>query len=405
MNRWSWYTPLIFWLGLADVAGRDLMSLVEEAQAARQDSVPEVGTVWAAPQGPWGRLEVCKLVLDPPEEFFDIRGGLQGYQQSSQWYFEGLTIDEVRKILLSARLDAKLVGELTASPLMEAGEGFVRIRPPDDLIDSMSRSARERIYYFLDRDPRDPFVRSFVIDWFGFERMVTDSVIPRETVDLISRLSYFHHGCRTFSDTAFVLRQIPDEEMKKRVLMALAREYALLVQLVVPRTGDMDSIVEYWTAGRRNRDILPFLESIRAEPQIEKIDIVHLLPPTPRKLLNSFGRPRLAMGSLNRDCFWTSFNFFNYHPSDRWLDLDSMKLVLGNYEKVTGELQFGDVIMIVDQKDKRFIHSCNFVAGNIVFTKNGGGIDRPWLLGTFTEVLSSYLAAENVGLSCYRRMR
>ena len=50
------------------------------------------------------------------------------------------------------------------------------------------------------------------------------------------------------------------------------------------------------------------------------------------------------------------------------------------------------------------IHSATFIADNIVFTKNGGGSNRPWVYMEMEDLLALYLKPrEAMSTVVYRR--
>ena len=87
----------------------------------------------------------------------------------------------------------------------------------------------------------------------------------------------------------------------------------------------------------------------------------------------------MAQGTLP-DCHWTTLNFFNYAPQHYYLDTrNATNALLENFEKVDPPYRFGDVLMFMDT-DGFARHSCNYLAADIVFTKNGRNPAIPWTL-------------------------
>ena len=135
------------------------------------------------------------------------------------------------------------------------------------------------------------------------------------------------------------------------------------------------------------------IKSVASEPDGGWLDIVHLLPPQPRQLLNSFS---LAFAP-RRDCLWTSGNFWNQLPDDRFLDKE---FLLGwlqtKAEPVTADdLRIGDLILFSDERGA-LVHSAVHIAGNIYFTKNGVSRLKPWVLWTYEDLLREYPLAPNI---------
>nr|QMS48049.1 hypothetical protein WG33_0248 [uncultured bacterium] len=68
---------------------------------------------------------------------------------------------------------------------------------------------------------------------------------------------------------------------------------------------------------------------------------------------------------------------------------------------MTGAPTFGDVLMLV-KPGGDIIHSCVFIADNIVFTKNGANPSAPWILMTLDDVVAFYPSDEPLDIQRYR---
>lgn len=102
------------------------------------------------------------------------------------------------------------------------------------------------------------------------------------------------------------------------------------------------------------------------------------------------------------DCFTSSVSFFADEPPSRYLD--SIKHVLeARYEKANPPWQFGDLILMRDpDSGGKFEHACNYIAADIVFTKNGADLMRPWMLARLSDVMNTYLSNERLSASFFR---
>jgi hypothetical protein len=89
---------------------------------------------------------------------------------------------------------------------------------------------------------------------------------------------------------------------------------------------------------------------------------------------------RLPLGSLN---------FSRYDPLDRWRT-DDHGVQLENYARIAaGEpYRYGDVLFCGWQPGNA-IHSCVYLADDIVYTKNGRSV-QPWVLMKLDEVVAFY---------------
>jgi len=75
-----------------------------------------------------------------------------------------------------------------------------------------------------------------------------------------------------------------------------------------------------------------------------------------------------------------------------------------DYVPVTGEPRFGDIILLT-LPDGTSIHSANYIADGIVFTKNGPSLATPFLLSTLEDMLAFYPSGEGITLQYFRRVR
>lgn len=102
------------------------------------------------------------------------------------------------------------------------------------------------------------------------------------------------------------------------------------------------------------------------------------------------------------DCHWTSLNFFNFRPRDYYLDtrLASMH-VLESYETVNPPYAYGDVLMFMTEAGNA-LHSCVYIADDIVYTKNGENMASPWLLMKISDVKRVYSHEHQTKIQGYR---
>src|SRR5581483_6685874 len=153
----------------------------------------------------------------------------------------------------------------------------------------------------------------------------------------------------------------------------------------------------------RAKDARPLLASLAQQPEGGYLDIMHLLPPFSRTLLNSYPDP--ATNPATHDCHWTSFNFFEDEPDEHYSDIDVVKrTLLSDYYEVIGEPALGDVLMFV-QPDGVVVHSCVHVADGIVFTKNGSSAFVPWTLSRLDSVVAAYSVGPHLEIRRYRLKR
>ena len=261
------------------------------------------------------------------------------------------------------------------------------------------------LYRELRKYPKNRFHHSPVIiesgqvrDWFS------ESDVSEEILTFIEKLSYRIGDQLAFSDLPAVLTRIHVDKEERKLLQALTRTRSLIVRLRVGEDTDFESLKEYWTAGYRSRDILPLLESIAYLEGVEYFDLAHLLPPTPRKYLYTFPSRALGIDGLYPDSFWTSLNFFHYLPSGEFADENvALAHIVANFEQVRGDFQFGDLLLFRDSRTGRALHSCTYVADDIVYTKDGRSVLRPFVLAKLGDLNARYGSDRSVGIEVWRR--
>ena len=83
-------------------------------------------------------------------------------------------------------------------------------------------------------------------------------------------------------------------------------------------------------------------------------------------------------------------NFFSDKPDARFTNLTEVARSLDqDYVEVKREFQLGDVILLM-KTGSDAIHSCNYVADRLVFTKNGGSMAQPWILARLDDIVDFY---------------
>ena len=144
-----------------------------------------------------------------------------------------------------------------------------------------------------------------------------------------------------------------------------------------------DSVLEYWSRGRRRNEIEPLMLSL-VDPA-QDVGLVLLFP--------QFARSRLYTYETNAqvgDCHWTSFNFFREVPDDRFFGNRNVieAMITREYDFVASPDCFGDVVLIMHNDG--VVHSCVHVAADIVYTKNGCGDSEPFILEKLENVVDLY---------------
>jgi hypothetical protein len=374
-------------------------------QTAVTAAAPAVATapnndVVACEKGPWGNLEYSRILIEPPEEFI-----LTDYTRPEirPWVFKGYTMPSLDALFSGAGLEPAQAKYLSDPEHREIRADAIAIRPDRDLILGLSPAARAKIYGALSAFPenisqQNPYrLRSDAVDGW-----LEEADLPADVIALTRKLFYQRGTATCFSDESIVLPLLPTASQRAKYIKVLSRKTALVVQLRVGPGENVEPLVAYWGVGGRSKDLKPLLQSVARRPKGGVIDIVHLVPRFARLLVYTFPLPSERPIDGNHDCHWTSFNFQNDTPDERLSNLDYVHQVLfEQYYPVLGEAKLGDIIMFV-RPDGVVVHSCVYIADDIVFTKNGPAFSVPWLLTRLADVQAFYAATGGVELRRYR---
>lgn len=356
--------------------------------------------------GLWGNLEFYQLILEPPDHFLTLSTDLLNWKEGTVWKFSSFNSIGVSGILDNAGINPELRDILLSDQHMthDPVSGLYEIRPPESVIVALNTENRRLLYpQILPSDDRNPFYSSYALPIGGLSAVTyIPTGVPQEQLDLIQHLSYKKENTTRFSDINLVLAKAKNENERWRIIKTIGRERSLSVKLRITQESNLSQLATYWEAGGKNREILPILESVVRTSGIETLDIIHLLPPTPRKLLHTYPSPDgYGLAEELPDCFWTAASFFSEDPPDRYLDTID-QVIANRYDRATNPLQLGDLIFMTDKKSDKVLHACNYLAGNLVYTKNGKSMGRPWIISTLEDVVNEYLSVEEMSIGFLR---
>jgi hypothetical protein len=363
-------------------------------------AAPDGQTVACKP-GPWGDLHYTRILIEPPED--QIVANFPAVDHVT-WTFVHCPPPQLAALWQSAGLNP---GELAIvndpSRWQTAGDNTRRFTAPAAFVLNLTPKARTVIYSLLsevDENPaqKEPF--RFRADreseWFE------DSGLQPATIALVKKLLYRRGTSLLFSDQALLFPQINSLAERTRLVKTLARKSTMLVTLRVHPDSNIDALDNYWGRGTRSKDIKPLLQSLPDRPEGVDIDIVHLLPRLPRSLLYTYPSPNDPGSSSYLDCHWTVLNFFNATPDPKYQDINEVtKAFRTNYHPVTTPPTFGDIYLFV-KPDGDVLHSCVYIADDIVFTKNGASPSSPWILMELADVIAFYPSDQPLDIQRYR---
>ena len=346
--------------------------------------------------GPWGELVRAALVTEKPEDYIDINEPMRA---ATAWRLAAADPATAKERLAAAGVPGPVLEALFREASMEGGSTV--LRPDDAFITALSPADRSALY----RELRRAEAASFIVFPFCFpagsfrERM--KGRVDEETISIVEPLLYRVGKADCFSDVGPALRAVRDTAERRRLLKALTRQNTMLLKLVVRSETDVDSLLGYWSTPGRRKDLQPLLQSLKEVPGGMAIDVVHLLPAFARQRLYTYPET-VVSGPRDYDCHWTSLNFFRREPDMDLLDSAKVASVLANdYEVVPGPTRLGDVILFTVD-GSTVVHSCVYIADNVVFTKNGANPLQPWLFMTLEEMEVVYPTENPYRMITYR---
>lgn len=376
-----------------------------ESAAAANGGTPAAAPA-VADRGPWGHLEMTPILVSPPLEYVAADWGRQR-NDPDQWRFPGVTRDQLGAFLTMAGFTPDQAARVVAGAREDPSNGGLVVAPDAALVRSLTPEIRGRLYTQLAKTPLN-FDQANSFRFFGGspEDWLTGSLISPATRALIEPLIYRDGDYLHFSDIELARAEIADPGELRRLAKTLLRQTTMIVRLSVREAAEVPGLAEYWGRGGRRTDLRPLLESVAAgNGPGHSIDVVHLLPSFARNHLYRY--PKLTAEDLNRsaltNCLWTSLNFFNVEPDDRFLDLNaSLETLKRDYFIVESGFQLGDVIAFLDE-DGDLFHVAVYLADDLVFSKNGTSPMSPWVIMPLERVKGFYRSRSTSPRLLYHR--
>lgn len=354
-------------------------------------------------------MELVPMVLELPETRAIAE---QVSQQRDRWTFTAQSRDSAMAGMAACGLTHVQLELLTAARWSETSAGC-SVEPPDAVVLSLTPDVRAALYGRLTTDPANHSAINPA--WFRDGKVdfrLRGSGLSESSVSLLKSLLYPSPDEPTtllYNDIKPALRAIDDPAERQRFLKAVTRKRSFSVRLLVDDNADTAALAKYWGTQGREEALRPLLDALKynAISGVErpaKINIVTLLPPFVQERLYRYADANLPAGQLADDCFWTAFNFFSDTPDDRVRDTAYLTYLLPrDYLPIAAPDQLGDVIILADENGNA-IHAANFIADDIVFTKNGMNDRQPWILVPMKDLITQYrIKTPSLTIGYFRR--
>ncbi len=371
--------------------------IADEPKPARIESGEPV---WNSRPGPWGDLEIRSLYLEAPDS---LVAGLRQPNSTIAWNFPDGSEASLAALFERAGLTSDVRSRLLNPQRILIHEGVWTLFAEPAVVEAMTISQRSAIYTELAKSSlnslhQDPafVVGDNVDDW------LREAHLSGEQKATVKQLIWQDGELLAFSDVSVLLSQAKTDVEVRQIFKFMTRVRTLVVSMKLPHNTNWKPLARYWTGEGRITDSLPLLTSAEERDSVSSIDITHLLPPIARRQLYTF--PSLDSAAEGRlpDCQWTALNFFNSVPSEYYLDARlTATHIKEAYESVQAPYQYGDILEFLTAEGNA-VHACVYIADDIVFTKNGEGMIKPWVLMWLSSVQKLYLRAPGMQVQGYR---
>lgn len=348
--------------------------------------------------GPWGRLEVRRLLLERPAEMLPR---LDPKPAPVRWFFAGRNPEQTIGFLSACGLtDAQRAALTSPTALAPQPDGCFVI-PAMEVVMTLSPTARGKIYAELEKHPQNllqqnPYCIRYEDAAIWFSRVG----LPKNKVEALMKLTYRRGNALCFCDVDAAKQFLLPAEFQA-LNRALHSTSMLVVSLRLKPEDSVDALAAYWGRGGRTSTVKALLESVARAPNATEINISALLPPLPRAWLCTYpDEHEPAIESA--DCYYSSLNFFRKTPESRYLDPQFRdETFRRNYQVVPKANRLGDILVFVDGRGITQ-HACVYVADDIVFTKNGAQPTHPWVLMCLNDVSAIYAREPGGSLVVFR---
>jgi hypothetical protein len=339
--------------------------------------------------GVWGTLLTRDIELERPAEYLTEEVATP---RPEVWTFAGLRAAAVKNLLLKNGVsEAQAVEAFAPGNFVEKTSG-TELKPSEKFLMSFTPEQRRKFYLALAGAGVNLYLDfPYIFPGTDFADICNNGQMKPEEVSLLKALAYPNGSATQLSDYDFLLEKIPTLERRTKVTQALSRQSAVLARLAVQPDTDIDKIASYWgnVPNVRFTDIRPLMESLKQLPEGGSMSLLYFLPKFARERLYTFPLPAQA-GDPVMDCHWSTFNFFNETPDNRFNDPNfAVEYIRKNYYQIAAPSQYGDILLLMNEKQE-VKHSAVFIADDIVFTKNGNNYRQPWMLMRISDLLATY---------------
>ena len=342
--------------------------------------------------GPWGTLVMRDIELERPTEYLTDE---VNHPPVETWRFNGLKPEAVRDLLTKDGLAAAQLSALLAPANVTTDASGTTVKPSGDFLESLDAGTRGKLYVALAGRGVNTYLDfPYIFPGDKINAIYADARLNPDDAALLKKLVYPNGGAVQLGDYDYLLNRIPTPERRTALTRALSRQSAVFAGLVIKPDSDIDKIAAYWgnSPNVRFTDIRPLMEALKELPEGGNLSLFYLLPKFARDRLYTFPLPPQT-GDPVMDCHWTTFNFSNDTPDNRFNDPNfAVEYIRKNYYQIAEPSIYGDILLLMNDKQE-VKHSAVFLADDLVFTKNGNNYRQPWMLMHIPDLLATYPAS------------
>src|SRR5882672_7572718 len=202
--------------GLVTIRSRDLAAASSGVQSMPSENI----TVEDKNPGAWGQLNIRKIDLEQPDEYLAYETTTN---KTETWTFAGMTPQQVRALMQSAGVAAGEIDRALSPALVSLDNANTVVRPDDELVFSLSPSARAKLYSVLGQFGQNELMHfPFCFPGNTFDTWFTRSELGEATLSQLKKLIYPRGDAQCFSDLQIMLRRLPDEKQRLQLVKSLS---------------------------------------------------------------------------------------------------------------------------------------------------------------------------------------
>ncbi len=340
--------------------------------------------------GPWGKLQCYYFYLEAPE---NVIARIPLPDTQTRWKVPEPLLRNFELQFAETALAPELIKDLFSPDKCIIRNGLVNLFPSAQLIENLSAAERGKIYSTLATYPDNEFYQYPLFFMGGsVKEWAKDSGLRTGLVQMIEKLAYQRGNALAFSDIPTLINRALSDSEAQFIKKKMTRTRTLIARLELDKDSNVTALLDYWSTGLnlRRKEMEPLMKATAGLPGPQFLDILHLLPALPRKLLYTYPGDEFTTHSRLPDCHWTTLNFFNYQAQNYYLDSElAASAILENFTEVSTPYRFGDILLFIDDRGDAF-HSCIYLADDIVYSKNGSNGLLPWGLSQIGDLEKMY---------------